>query len=391
MSLRGAAAIVGFAELAPKRTTDETLLGLLATVATDAIADAGLTLGEVDGLLLPTVHGISEFAPAVLAEHLGLRVRFAELVDLGGASAAGMVWRAAAAIASGMCTTCVCVTAASRRPRRPEPRSTPRARPSLDRSPNAEFDAPYGMVGANAGYAQIAMRYQHEYAVSGEQLAKIAVHQRDNAGVNPDALFREPISVDDVLASQVICDPLHLLEIVLPVAGGAAIVVTSPGRAADSPNHPAWLLGAGEVLTHSSLTAAPSLTHTAVADVARSAFSMAGVAPSEIGLASLYDCYTIAVLLTLEDAGFCAKGEGGAFLEAHDLRWSGDFPLNTHGGQLSFGQAGYAGGMSHVTEAVRQLTNRANGRQLADLELAYVNGNGGLMSEQVGLVLGASR
>ena len=118
---------------------------------------------------------------------------------------------------------------------------------------------------------------------------------------------------------------------------------------------------------------------------------MADVKPGDIGLASLYDCYTIAVLLTLEDAGFCAKGEAGEFVEAHDLRWCGDFPLNTHGGQLSYGQAGIAGGMSHVTEAVLQLQRRAADRQVADLELAYVNGNGGLMSEQVGLVLGASR
>jgi acetyl-CoA acetyltransferase len=390
MSLRGAAAVVGLAELAPTRTTDDTQLTLLARVATTAIADAGLTLGQVDGLLIAPTPGISEFAPAAIAEHLGLRVRFAELVDLGGASAAGMVWRAAAAIAAGMCTTCVCVTAATRSPRR-APRSGVRRRLPPNRSPGAEFEAPYGAVGANAGYAQVAMRYRHEYEVTGEQLARIAVHQRDNAVANPDAIFRDPITTDDVLASEMICDPIHLLEIVLPVAGGAAIVVAAPDRVADGPNRPAWLLGAGEVLTHSSLTAAPSLTDTAIGVAANAAFAMAGATPAEVGLASLYDCYTITVLLTLEDAGFCPKGEGGDFVEAHDLRWSGDFPLNTHGGQLSFGQAGFAGGMSHVTETVRQLTGRSNGRQVPGLQLAYVNGNGGLMSEQVGLVLGASR
>jgi acetyl-CoA acetyltransferase len=390
MSLRGAAAVVGVAELAPTRTTEETQLTLMARVATAAIADAGLTLGEVDGLILAPTPGITQFAPAAIAEHLGLRVRFAELVDLGGASGAGMVWRAAAAIAAGMCTTCVCITAAAPRPRH-QPKVGTRRRSPLDRSPGAEFEAPYGAVGANAGYAQVATRYRHEYGGTPEQLARIAVHQRDNAVVTPDAIFREPITVDDVLSSGMICDPLHLLEVVLPVAGGAAIVVAAPDRATAGPNRPAWLLGAGEVLTHASLPAAPSLTDTAIGTAARAAFAMAGVTPAEVGLASLYDCYTITVLLTLEDAGFCAKGEGGSFVDAHDLRWSGDFPLNTHGGQLSFGQAGFAGGMSHVTEAVRQLTGRGDGRQVPDLELAYVNGNGGLMSEQVGLVLGASR
>jgi acetyl-CoA acetyltransferase len=391
MSLRGAAAVVGLAELAPTKTTEDSEMALLAKVATEAIADAGLTLGDVDGLLLTGMPSFPIFTSASVAEHLGVHARFADVVELGGASPAGMVWRAAAAIAAGMCTTCLCATATAIPPRRPGARSSAPRAPRLDRTTVAEFDEPYGAVGATVLYAQLAMRYRHEYKATDEQFARIAVDQRHNAGANPDALFREPISIDDVLASDMICDPLHLLEIVRPVSGGAAIVVTSAERAVHGPNRPAWLLGAGEMVTHLSIAAAPSLTHTPVADVSRAAYAMAGVTPADIGLASLYDCYTIAVMLTLEDAGFCGKGEGGAFIDDHDLRWSGDFPLNTHGGQLSFGQAGFAGGMSHVTEAVRQLTGRADGRQVPDLELAYVNGNGGIMSEQVGLVLGSSR
>jgi len=397
MGLRGAAAVVGVAELAPQRYTEgETTLGLLAKVAVDAIADSGVPFDEIDGLLVPPVGGISMVAPSIVAEYLGVRPRFAELVDLGGATGAGMVWRAAAAIATGMCTTCLCVTAAKRERRRPDGggggSDGGSRRPNRDRSPAAEFEAPYGAVGANAAYAMIAMRYQHEYRLAPEQRARIAVAQRANACANPAALFHgQPITVDDVLASELIADPLHLLEIVMPVAGAAALVVTAADRAVDLPHPPAWLLGAGEMVTHTSLPWAPSLTDTPVAVAAESAFAMAEVKPDDIGLASLYDCYTIAVALTLEDAGFCAKGEAGAFIDGHDLRWSGDFPLNTHGGQLSFGQAGIAGGMSHVTEAVRQLQGRAAGRQVPDLDLAYVNGNGGLMSEQVGLVLGTSR
>jgi acetyl-CoA acetyltransferase len=150
-------------------------------------------------------------------------------------------------------------------------------------------------------------------------------------------------------------------------------------------------MGAGEAVTHSSLAQAPDLGETGIGIAARAAFSAAGVRPSDIGLASLYDCYTIMVLLTLEEAGFCKPGEAGAFVESHDLTFAGDFPLNTHGGQLSFGQAGMAGGMSHVTEAVRQIQGRAGRRQVPDLELAYAHGNGGIIAEQVGLVFGAAR
>jgi acetyl-CoA acetyltransferase len=147
-------------------------------------------------------------------------------------------------------------------------------------------------------------------------------------------------------------------------------------------------LGAGECVTHKTITYAPSLTETAIRPAADRAFAQAGVERRQIGLASLYDCYTITVLVTLEEAGFCGTGDGGRFVADHDMRWNGDFPLNTHGGQLSFSQPGLAGGMSHVTEAVRQVQHRGGDRQVRDLELAFVNGNGGIMSEECALVLG---
>ncbi|MGH9137553.1 MAG: thiolase family protein [Acidimicrobiales bacterium] len=397
MSLRGAAAVIGLAERAPSRYTDgETNLDVLAGVGVDAIRDAGLTLADIDGLVVHPIGGLPGFVPATVAEHLGLRPRYAELVDLGGATSAGMVWRAAAAIAAGMCTTCLCLTGTRRR-RRPPPApsnggSRSASRAGRDRSPHAEFEAPYGSIGANVGYAQLAARYDHEYGSSDASRAKVAVDQRANAGANPDAIFHgQPLTIDDVLASEMICEPLRRLEIVMPAAGAAALVVTAADRAPLGPHQPVWLLGAGESVTHSSLAQAPSLTETGVAIAADAAFSMAGVDRTDVGLASLYDCYTIMVLLSLEDAGFCPKGEAAAFVTEHDLCWSGDFPVNTHGGQLSFGQPGMAGGMSHVTEAVRQLQGRAAGRQIADLEVAYVHGNGGIIAEQVGLVLSGSR
>ncbi|HVN86959.1 MAG TPA: thiolase family protein [Candidatus Binatia bacterium] len=400
MSLRGAAAIVGLAERPPQRYSgEETLLELASGVAAEAIADSGIARARIDGLIVHPMGGLPGFVPATVAEYLGLQPTFAEIVDLGGATGAGMVWRAAAAIQAGMCTNCLCVTATTRRPRPTrvgEPVQASRAPRSLriahDRSPSAEFDYPYGLIGANVGYAMLATRYAHEYGLSAEQRAKVAVDQRTNANANPSAIFYDQaLSIDEVLASEMICAPLRMLEIVMPAAGAAALIVTSADQVAAAQQRPAWILGAGESVTHSSFAQAPRLDATGIGIAARAAFRQAGVAPADVGLASLYDCYTIMVLLTLEEAGFCKRGEAGAFVMAHDLTFRGDFPLNTHGGQLSFGQPGMAGGMSHVTEAVRQLQRRAGARQIADLHTAYVHGNGGIIAEQVGLVLGAQR
>lgn len=401
MSLRGKAAVVGVAELAPQRYTgDESLLSLLSRVGADAIEDSGFARAEIDGLIVHPIGGLPGFVPATVAEFLGLAPTFAEIVDLGGATGAGMVWRAAAAIQAGMCSTCLCLTGTNRRRRTPrrddaphsEPRRPRSLQPSRDRSPQAEFDYPYGMIGANVGYAMLATRYTHEYGLTDEQRAKVAVDQRRNANANPAAIFHDQtLTIEEVLASEMICEPLRMLEIVMPAAGAAALVVTSADRAADARQRPAWLLGAGESVTHSSIAQAPALDSTGIGIAARAAFAQAGIKPSDVGLASLYDCYTIMVLLTLEAAGFCGPGEAGAFVESHDLTFQGDFPVNTHGGQLSFGQAGMAGGMSHVTEAVRQIQGRAGVRQLADLKLAYAHGNGGIIAEQVGLVFGADR
>lgn len=394
MTLRGKAAIAGVGEFKPSRYTEgATTLGMLVEVAREAIADAGLEMGEVDGLITEGFAEAPMFAPATLVEYMGIDARFAEVVDHGGATGAGMVLRAAAAISAGLCETVVCTTAARRERRSTEgPKhsaSTGWSGRRSDRTPYSEFEVPFGAIGANYGYAMIANRYIYEYGVTPQQLAKIAVAQRYNACHNPNALFfGQPISVDDVLNSPVIVDPLHLLEIVMPVAGAAAVVVTSAKKARKLKHPPAYILGAGEHTTHRSITYAPDLTSSAITAAADTAFKMAGVRRKDIDLASIYDCYTITVLISLEDAGFAKKGKGGAFVDQHNLQFDGDFPLNPHGGQLSFGQAGIAGGMSHVTEAARQVMNRARGRQVKKCELAFVNGNGGIMSEQVSLILG---
>jgi len=385
MSIKGKAAIIGFAEMAPQKGDgDKTPLGIISEVTREAIVDAGLEKKDLDGLL--TGWALGEYSvlwPSVVAEYLQLQPRYFSQIELGGASATGMVWRAAAAIEAGMCNNVLCVLGDTR-----STKATGMKPPSFPRL-DAEFDAPYGLIAANPGYALIARRHMAEFGTKPTQMAKVAVDQRKNACKNPTALFgSKEITVDDVLNSRMIVDPLHLLEIVSPCTGGGAFIVTSAERAKRSPHRPVYLLGAGEAGGHCGITRARSLTTSLVKPAAEGAFKMAGVSPEDMDFAQPYDCYTITVIVTLEDAGFCKKGEGGRFVEEHDLSYKGDFPCNTHGGQLSFGQPGLAGGMSHVIEGVRQLMGRGGERQVKDATIGYVNGNVGIMSEQCSLVLG---
>jgi acetyl-CoA acetyltransferase len=234
----------------------------------------------------------------------------------------------------------------------------------------------------------IAQRYKSVYGYDERAMAKLAVDQRTNACARADAVFHgQPISVEDVLGSRMIADPLRMLEIVMPVAGGHAVVLASRERAKRTPHRPVLVRGCGERLAIKTPTYARDLLETPVGPAANQAFEMAGVSRSDIDLACVYDCYTITALLTLEDAGFCPKGGGMDFVRDHDLTFSGDFPLNTHGGQLSYGQAGGAGGMSQVNEAVHQIRHEADGRQVRNCETAFVSGTGGVMSEQSALIL----
>ncbi|HEU5308322.1 MAG TPA: thiolase family protein [Acidimicrobiia bacterium] len=399
--LDGDACIVGIAERRAERKftgTPTLTLEQWAALAADALADAGIPSSDVDGIVCAgDVAEASLFVPATIAEYCGWSVNFAEKMDLGGATAVGMVWRAAAAVELGLCEVVVCATVGQPRPARPDrsgqpPGINPRVvygASSMEwGSPQAEFDVPYGNVAQNCGYAMYAQRYHELYGWDERGRAKIASDQRISACVNPDAVFHgQPITVDDVLASRVIAAPLHLLEIVMPCSGGAAFVVTTAARARDVAHRPVTIAGFGERLTHKTPTYAAEMPRTPVRDAAARAFGMAGVAPGDVDMVQLYDCYTITALLTIEDSGFCGAGEGMAFVTEHDLSYRGDFPCNTHGGQLGMGQTGLSGGTSHVMEAVRQVQGRAGERQLARHDVAYVTGTGGVMSEQAAVVL----
>jgi acetyl-CoA acetyltransferase len=358
-------------------------MDFIGRVARDAMLDAGLVPAEVDGLLVaPTFLGAPLTAASMVGDVLGIRAGFCDVVDLGGATAAGMVWRAAAAIDAGLCRAVLCVLAEA-----PDPRPGIHS-PTWPDLPGSQWLRPYGALGATSGYALAAARHAFEFGTTDEQRARVAVDQRTNACANPSSLFHgRPITIDDVLASPLVSDPLRLLEIVMPCWGATAFVVARDDVATQSPHPPVTLRGFGEQVTHALLLSLPDLTRTGIVESAGRAFASARVTPADIDLLSVYDCYTITVILTLEDAGFCAKGAGGPFVAEHDLTFAGDLPCNTHGGQLSYGQAGLAGGASHVTEAVVQLRGDAGARQVPDCRLALVNGNGGILGEQCTLVL----
>ena len=394
---KDAAAIVGLAEWTPKRVWDEPMFGLeaCAKLAAEALEDAQMDKDEVDGLVIGGLQDSPLFAPSALAEYLGIRSNFNEVVDLGGATSCGMAWRAAAAIEVGACDTVLVLAPSVPPPPKPEARKAPgkmRMPPYLGGdawgSPQGQYEIPSGLVAATPGFALAASRYMAFYDCTQEMLAEVAVAARHNARSNPRASCRDkPITVEDVMDSRMVADPLKLLEIVMPCFGGAALAVTGKARAQRAPHRPAYLSGHGEHLTHKSITYAPDMIDTPVRVAAERAFRMAGAEREAIDLASMYDCYTITVALTIEDAGFCPKGQGGRFVAERDLTWDGgDWPLNTHGGQLGMGQAGSAGGMSHVTEAVRQIQGRGDG-QVPGVDLAFVNGTGGILAEQVALIL----
>lgn len=381
---RPRAALVGIGELTPVRfTAGATTLGMIAEVSRLAAIDAGIEPAEIDGLLVgPQVGETPQHVPATVAEYLGLRPRMANVVDLGGASGAGMIWRAAAAIAAGMCETVLCVLANTRED--PPPRSP-------NRNPIREFEPPFGASGANPTYAMIKQAHMLEFGSSDVDFARLAVAARHNAQRNPQAIFcGRPVTLEDVMGSPMVAAPLRLLEIVMPVAGGSAVIVTSAERAPALRHPPVLLLGAGEMVTHRALSQAPSLTSGPLKPAMAQALAQAGAAAAEMSLLSLYDCYTIMVATTLEDLGLCPPGAFGGWLADNDLGHGGSAPLNTHGGQLGFGQPDLAGGMTHVTEAVRQLRGTAAGRQIPAPRLALVTGNGATMSEATALVLGAA-
>jgi acetyl-CoA acetyltransferase len=361
-----------------------TTMGLHYEAACGAADDAGLTLDDVDGVLC--AYSLSEPHPmlaSAFCEHARMQPAFSTVVQAGGASAATMVVQAEALVRAGHCRHVLCITGDNR----VSGMSRDSAVAALSAFGHPEFERPFGLA-IYAAYALVAQRYMHEYGTTAEELAAIAVTHRTHAGRHPKAHKREPITLEDVLSSRVISSPLHLLDCCLVSDGAAAVIVSAPDAAADCAKTPVRILGAGQGHTHEHIVAAPSLTEFGCRHAAARAFGQAGLTPADIDVAEIYDSFTITLLVELESMGFFEKGEAGKAVAAGALDLGGRLPCNTHGGLLSFGHSGSAGGMFHVVEGVAQLRGEAADRQVADAEVAFVHGDGGILSAHCSMVLG---
>jgi acetyl-CoA acetyltransferase len=362
--------IAGVAETPLGEVWDHSELSMAAVAAREALAEAGLTLADVDALF---TNYMGEEGTVQLGEYLGIRPRYADSTDLGGAAFEAFIHHAVAAIHAGRCEVALIAYASRQRTRR----SRKITRESDTSSLGAQFELSYGLPGPLGHYAMIAARHMHQFGTTSEQLAEIAVAARSWAAKNPKAWSRDPITVADVVGSRLICDPLHRLDVCLVTDGGGALVVTTAERARD----------AGESHTHWGIAQMPDLTVTAAAVSGREAFGMAGITAADVDVLEPYDSFTITVLLALEDLGFCGKGEGGAFVEGGRLRPGGALPALTSGGGLSYNHPG-AFGLLLLVEAVRQLRGEAGERQVPGAEIAVAHGVGGLMSTASTVVLG---
>ena len=381
--LSGKVAIVGVADTEVGVLPDRTPMELCVEAALKAIGDAGLKKSDIDGILTcnSMVQPLMYHAEA-MAEYLQIFPRYCMAVGAGGGTTFTAIHHAASAIATGMADVIVISMADTMR----SGLSREQALKVQASTGHPEFEQPYGPT-VPAYYALIAQAHMAEFGTTQEQLAAIAVSTRQHAARNPAAQMRDLITVEDVLASRMIADPLHLLDCSLVSDGGSAIVMCSAERAADLPHDPVYILGAGEGHSHEHISAARSLTTSAAKEAGERAYNMSGLKPSDMDFAQLYDCFTPTVLVELEDLGFCAKGEGGAFVDSGALAPGGSLPVNTHGGLLSHSHPGNPGSMFALTESVWQLRHTAGERQIPNARHGLVHAQGGIMSSHTALIL----
>ena len=351
-----------------------------------ALADSGIRKQDIDGFATAGMDPMISDA-TTMAEYLGIVPSFIDGTMTGGSSFEIHVQHAAAAIRLGMCETVLITYGSDFLSSMGRTLGTGGMRPTKGGVPGPmQYEAPYGgsLVG---NYAMAAKRHMHQYGTTSAQLAEIAVGIREYAALNPDAMYRDPLTVDDVLNARMIADPLHKFDCCVVSDGGGAVIMTTAERARDLAVTPVHVLGAAASQTHWNINQMPDFTVTAASLCGPRAMAEAGVTPDDIDTIQLYDSFTITVLLMLEDLGFCAKGEGGPFAASGVLRRGGRLPLNTDGGGLSACHPGMRG-IFLLIEATRQLRGDAGEAQVPDARLALACGSGGWLSHMGAVVLG---
>lgn len=383
-NLRGKVAIVGAADTPVGKVPELNAFELCADAIQRVLADAGLRKEDVDGLI--TCNSMSMpllYHAEAMAEYLQMFPRYCMAVGAGGGTTFSIIHHAASAIATGMADVVVVAMADSLR----SGLSRQQAMLVQSSTGHPQYEQPWGLT-VPAYYALAGQAHMAEYGTRPEHFAEVAVACRAHAALNPAAQKRDPISVDDVLNSRMIADPLHLLDCSLVSDGGSAIVLTSAERAKDFPHAPVYLLGMGEGHSHEHISQARNLTTSAAKEAGERAYAMAGLGPADMDFAQLYDCFTPTVLIELEDLGFCGKGEGGPFIVDQGIGPGGKLPVNTHGGLLSHSHPGNPGSMFALTESVWQLRGTAGERQLGKAEVGLLHAQGGILSSHCTLILG---
>jgi acetyl-CoA C-acetyltransferase len=380
MTIKNQAYIVGAFEHPTRKAPDKSVAQLHAEVAIGALADAGLAKSDVDGYFC--AGDAPGTGPLSLVDYLNLKVRHLDSTDIGGASYLVHVAHAAEAIAAGRCNIALITLAGRPRSEGVATGTAPRVRNPSE--PEVQWEFPFGLTVVN-GYAMAAMRHIYEFGTTSEQLAWIKVAASHHAQHNPHAMLRNVVTVEDVVNSPMVADPLHRLDCCVISDGGGALVVVRPEIARTLKRPLVKVLGAGEASKHQQ-GGTIDLTYSGAVVSGPAAFAEAGVKPSDIKYASIYDSFTITVLIQIEDLGFCAKGQGGRFVSDGNLiAGVGRLPFNTDGGGLCNNHPANRGGMTKVIEAVRQLRGEAHPAvQVKNCDLALAHGTGGMLSTRHG-------
>src|SRR5947208_1396451 len=374
---RGAAAIVGVAESDLGAVAAEmSPIDLMAQGIQRALADCDLHMRDVDGLLCATTQ--SRTSGLALSEYLGISPAFIDTTILGGSSFMFHVAHAQAALQLGLCKVAVIAYGSTQR--------TVGRRQASVREYNP-YETPFRPFLPATAYALAASRHMHQYGTTREQLAAVAVAAREWALLNPVAWEKKPLTIEGVLSSRMVSYPFTVRDCCLVTDGGGAVIVTSAERARSLKKKPAYVLGCGQSITHSSISNMPDLTVTGALASGKAAYKMAKLGPADVDAWELYDAFTINTILFLEDLGVCKKGEGGAFVEGGRIGPKRSLAVNTNGGGLSYCHPGMYG-LFLLIEAVRQLRGECGARQVADCEVAIAHGNGGVLSSQATVILG---
>lgn len=373
---RGKTAIVGAATFGIGRCPGVAAVDMAAHAGLLALADAGLSLRDVDALYTSAPY--EALGGLELAEYYGIAPKISDCNRTGGSAFEIYVQQAALALDAGL-IDCALITYGA------NPASNPPKAMGMTRQ--SPWEAPYRPLAPASSYALAASRHMHQYGTTRRQLAEVAVAARKWAQLNPEAAMRDDLSIEQVLSARMISDPLTVRDCCLFNDGAAAVVMTRADRARDLAKAPVYVLGAASVVTHREISSMPDLTVTGAAICGPAAFAQAGVGPADIDLVMLYDAFTITPILFLEDLGFCLKGEGGAFVEDGAIAPGGRLAVNTNGGGLSCVHPGMYG-LFLLVEAARQLRGEAGAQQLPAPRLALAHGNGGVLSSQATVILG---